>query len=516
MKRPDVVLFMLDQLAARWLESPCDTVVPTPHLDRLRARGVNFTRCIAGNPICMPARATIATGLSARGHGVLTNGYRLDPELPTFMSLLQGSGYRTGVAGKVHFRPHFAGLYPDYTRYGFDIAHVTEDARGGEWLDWVAERHPRHFEAVLATIWPSHIPEYSAYGPRRENLKERIEAIRESFQWATPEYPHNTPRAYTLPFPAEVSQTEWITGHGVDFLRDTPADTPLLLQVSYVQPHGPFCPPASTMDRVAADRIPAPAPVEWVDDPSAPECFATSEGARRAIPDDWRRTRHYYFADLGHLDDQLGHVMDALEQRGRLDDTYFILVADHGELLLDHGFTGKGERHYDAAVRVPLTIAGPGLQRGATVDRFVQHEDLFPTILEMASVEAPAPRTMGPYLRETPEALAGSSLLPLCRGEQPAGWRDAAYVESYNNISTATPRNWARSVRTSDWRYTRYPNGTGEQLFHLAEDPDEQHNLAADPAHAAVRNELRDRLLDLVILQDYPHSHRDLFALGVH
>ena len=58
----------------------------------------------------------------------------------------------------------------------FDVAHVTDDARGGEWLDWVAERHPHHFEAVLATICPSHIPEYSAYGPRRENLKERIEA----------------------------------------------------------------------------------------------------------------------------------------------------------------------------------------------------------------------------------------------------------------------------------------------------------------------------------------------------
>ena len=70
--------------------------------------------------------------------------------------------------------------------------------------------------------------------------------------------------------------------------------------------------------------------------------------------------------------------------------------------------------------------------------------------------------------------------------------------------------------RTAEWRYTRYPGGTGEQLFHLAEDPDAQRNLAGDPAHAAVRNELRDRLLDLVILQDYPHTGRDLFALGVH
>ena len=516
MNRPDVVLFMLDQLSAKWLEKPCIAVVPTPHLDRLRRRGVTFTRCIAGNPICMPARATIATGLSARGHGVLTNGYRLDPALPTFMFLLQGAGYRTGVAGKVHFRPHFAGLYPDYTRYGFDDAHVTEDARGGEWLDWVAEHHPQHYEAVLATIWPTAIPEFAAYGPRRENLMARIESIRARFQWTTPEYPHNHAGAYTLPFPPEVSQTEWITAHGVEFLRDTPADTPLLLQVSYVQPHGPFCPPARTMDRVNPIWIPAPAPVEWRADPSAPACFAAGDGARSAIPDDWRRTRHYYFADLAHLDDQLGIVLRALEHRGRLDDTYFIFVADHGELLLDHGFTGKGERHYDASVRVPLTIAGPGLRRGTTVDRFVQHEDLFPTILEMAGVEPPPPRTMGPYLRETPASLAGRSLLPLCRGEQPAAWRDAAYIESYNNISTATPRNWARTVRTADWRYTRYPDGAGEQLFHLAEDPDEQRNLAADPTCAAVRNKLRDRLLDLVILQDYPHTRRDLYALGVH
>ena len=62
MKQPDIVLFMLDQLSGKWLEAPCDAVVPTPHLDRLRGRGVTFTRCIAGNPICMPARATIAPG----------------------------------------------------------------------------------------------------------------------------------------------------------------------------------------------------------------------------------------------------------------------------------------------------------------------------------------------------------------------------------------------------------------------------------------------------------------------
>jgi hypothetical protein len=90
------------------------------------------------------------------------------------------------------------------------------------------------------------------------------------------------------------------------------------------------------------------------------------------------------------------------------------------------------------------------------------------------------------------------------------------YVESYNNISTATPANWARTVRDREWRYTMYPTGKGEQLFHLSEDPDEQRNLAGDPAFATVRRNMRDRLLEHVILQDYPQSPRDLFAIGVH
>jgi arylsulfatase A-like enzyme len=268
------------------------------------------------------------------------------------------------------------------------------------------------------------------------------------------------------------------------------------------------------MARVDPTLIPAPAPVEWLEDPAAPACFRTSEGVRTSIPEDWRETRRYYFADIVHLDRQLGLVLDALERAGR--EAWVIFVSDHGELLLDHGFSGKGERHYDACVRVPLIISGPGLRRGAVVEDFVQLEDIFPTVLEMAGIEPPAPRVMGPYLKETPRALAGRSLLPLCRGERPADWRRDAYIESYNNITTATPRNWARSVRTGQWRYTMVPEGQGEQLFHLATDPDEQVNLARDAAHASVRRELRDRLLDLVILQDYPQTPRDLFALGVH
>ncbi|MEM7028661.1 MAG: sulfatase-like hydrolase/transferase [Chloroflexota bacterium] len=516
MNSPDIIFFMVDQLAAKWLEAAQSGICPTPNIDRLQAQGTTFSNAVTSNPVCMATRSSMATGLNSRGHGVLENGYQLDPDLPTFMRILKNNGWRTAALGKVHFQPHFAGLHPDYKPYGFDVTHITEDSRGGEWLDWVRDQHPDHFESVLATIWPTKIPDYAAYGPQKENLRDRIERIRQDFQWSTQEHPRNTPGCYTLPFPEEVSQTNWITGHALDFINQASVDQPIYAHISYVQPHSPFCAPADYLQTVDADRIPAPIPAEWLDDPHGPY-----ELKRREIniPEDWQYGRHLYFADLVHLDHQLGQVMTALEQRGRLDNTYLIFLSDHGELLYDHGFTSKEEKHYDGCIRVPLIIAGPRVQAGKICDEVVQLEDICPTVLDMAGLRLPPMPKTGPYLSTPAEAIpqmSGQSLLPLCRGETVSGWRTAAYSESYNRIDADHPGQWARTIRTQQWRYTHYPQGYGEQLFNLDNDPDEQHNLVADTAHQSIRQQLRDQLLDLIILQDYPKTRRNLFALGVH
>lgn len=516
-ERPSIVLFMVDQLSAKWLEGECRKAFPTPHIDRLRERGVSFSQCIVSNPICMAARATIATGLTARGHGVLQNGYELDPALPTFMQLLRQRRWRTGAFGKLHFIPHFRTVYPDYRPYGFDFVSCTEDPRAGEWLDWIDDQYPTLYEAALATIWATGVPDLKSYGKKRADLAARIRDVRAKFQWATDRFPQNTAGYYTLPLPEEVSQTGWITRRAIEFLDKFAPHMPVFAQVSYVQPHSPFCPPESHMDRIDPRYVPAPVEPEWASEGQPPECFGTSEGALRKIPDHWRTYRHYYFADITHLDDQLGKVLGALEQMKRTENTYLVFVSDHGELLMDHGFTGKGERHYDACVRVPLIIAGPGLKAGSRVDALVQLEDLCPTLLDMAGVPYPDPPVLGPYHQGTPRALPGRSLLPLCRGQAaPRDWRDAAYVESYNNIYGSDPTCWARTIRTSEWRYTTYPGGTGEQLFRLREDPNETKNLAFDARFANARARMRDRLLELMILQDYPHTPRSRFALGVH
>jgi len=516
-ERPSIVLFMADQLSAKWLEGESKKCCPTPNIDKLRARGVSFSQCIVSNPICMASRATIATGLSSHGHGVLQNGYELDPAVPTFMQLLRQRRWRTGAFGKLHLISHFHTLYPDYRPYGFDFVSCTEDPRAGEWLDWLEEEYPMVYDAALVTVWATGIPEMKSYGKRRVDLAARVEALRARYQWATDRFPQNSADRYTLPIPENVSQTAWITQRGIEFLDKFAPHMPIFAQISYVQPHSPSCPPEGHMDRIDPRYIPVPVAPEWVAEAHPPDCLATSEGAARKTPDDWRTRRHYYFADITHLDDQLGKAMAALEQMRRTENTYVILTADHGELLMDHGFTGKGERHYDACIRVPLIIAGPGLKAGSTVDAIVQLEDLCPTVLDMAAVPYPEPQVLGPYHKGRPRALPGRSLLGLCRGQAaPRDWRDAAYVESYNNIYGSEPTSWARTIRTAEWRYTMYPAGTGEQLFRLREDPNETKNLAFDPRFANARTRMRDRLLELMILQDYPHPPRSRFALGVH
>lgn len=508
---PNVVFFMVDQLSAKWLEGPCADVVPTPNLDALRRAGVTFRNAFTSNPLCCPARATLATGLTTRGHGVLQNGYELNPGIPTFMRMLQRAGWQTGAFGKVHLRSHYRGVHPDYREYGFDVVRNTEDPRMGEWVDWVRTHHGEHYEAALSCCWAADIPELRSYGPDGEDVSARIKEARRRLKVS--ERPHGN---YTLPMPEEVSQTGWITSEAIDFIRSADASRPIYAHVSYVQPHSPFCPPADCMELVDVDKIPRPVEPEWVEDPRQPACFAASEGVRRQIPADWRSYRQHYFADVAHLDRKLGQVVEALREAGRWDSTYIFFLSDHGELLLDHGFTGKGERHYDASVRVPLVIAGPGLQAGLACEAFVQIEDIMPTVLELAGLGEPTLPVGGIFQRVGPSALPGRSLLDFCRGRTCANWRDSVYIESYNNLRTNSPREWARTIRNRHWRYTYYPCGGGEQLFCLSEDPDETSNLADEPELADVRAKIRDALMEAVILQDHPHSPRSLFQLGVH
>ncbi len=516
-KQNDILFFMVDQLSAKWLEMAIENdICDLPNIKQLMAEGTYFSNAITSNPVCCPTRATIATGLTTRNHGVLENGYDLDPNLPTFMRSLQEAGYRTGAFGKVHFSPHYKTLYPDYKQYGFDVTHITEDVRGGEWMDWVIENHPDYLDDVLATVWPHHMPAFQSYGEKGEDYGARIKKIRDEYDWTTEKYPENSIHAYSQKFPKEVCQTEWITRHALDFIETVDDETPIFAHVSYVQPHSPFNCPEEYLERVDASKIPQPIYAEWQDDPNTPEYFQAKTPIKH---ENEMHQRLVYFADLIHLDEKLGEVISALKAKGRYDSCNVIFISDHGELLGDHGFYGKEERHYDACIRVPIIVRVPGIAGGKVCEQFIQHEDICPTILEMSGCSLPPiPSMLGPYLKIDPARLSesyGKSLISLCKGDE-KDIRPFAYVESYNPIWSIEYIDWARSVRTAEYRYTYYPNESGEQLFNIKEDPNEQHNLAGDAKYAELKYKLKGILLEMIIKQDYPKTRRNLFNLGVH
>lgn len=511
----NIVFFMVDQLSAKWLELAIQKdVCPLPNIKKMMDRGTYFNNAISSNPVCCPTRATIATGRTTRSHGVLENGYKLDPNMQTFMHVLQDNDYTTGAFGKLHFRPHYESLHPDYKPYGFDVTHITEDGRGGEWLDEIIEKHPEHLDDILATIWASKIPEFKEYGKDKLDLQTRIQEIRQNYDWTTEEFPDNVMGANTQKFPKEISQTAWITRHALNFLNETDKDKPIFAHISYVQPHGPYNTPPEYMQYVDESKIPEPIVAEWFGDETAPKYFHSKKPGQQ--------NHHYYrkcyFADLVYLDEQLSKIVDCLKEIGRYENTLMIFLADHGELLGDHGFYSKAERHYDACIRVPFIVAGENMGDGKVHNGFVQHEDICPTVLDFANCSLeplPFKNNEWAFPIEKRSLTYGKSLLPICKGKDETE-RKYAYSESYNNIGSMSYLDWARTIRSKEYRYTYYPDFSGDQLFDLVNDPDETVNLAYDPKFDSVKRELKDNLMEFIIRQDYPKTPRDMFGLGAH
>lgn len=502
-----IVLVMVDQLAAKWLEvARTHDVVDLPNFDALQAEGVTFTRAFTPNPVCSPARASLATGMPTPSHGLTECGYRLDPSVPTFMQGLQSQGWRTGAFGKLHLVPQIEELRPEYRKYGFDVTHITEDSRAGEWTDWVRATYPEYYDAALATVWMTMIEELAEYGPKKEDLRSRILD-------AQKRYPECTQEAYVLPYPAEVSQTAWITDRAIEYL-ESGGERDLFAHVSYVQPHNPFTPPPEYVGRVRGHNIPEPVRAEWLDAPIPyyrQDRYAIASYAQR----DWKRDRHLYFADLAHLDHELGRLRETLVRTGRADDALVVFTSDHGELLHDHGLLGKWERHYDSCIRVPLIATAPGARRGEC-DALVELTDIATTVYDWAGVAHPSVPSRDYKTRTLGQAdlLTGRSILPFLMGSAAADQREHLLVQSNNSHVEATPRSWARTVRTDSYRYSRHLAGGGEQLFDLHTDPDEQHNLAYDKDHEGLRTQLLELLAEVSVTDAFPSSPRQLYQLG--
>ena len=252
---------------------------------------------------------------------------------------------------------------------------------------------------------------------------------------------------------------------------------PWFLYTAFNAPHDPRQSPAEYVAKYPAERVQVPADF-------APEYpYAEAMGSGRGLRDEklapFPRTeqavkvhRGEYFALITHLDAQIGRVLDALEASGQAANTWVFFTADHGLAVGHHGLFGK-QNMYDHSLRVPLLIAGPGV-RPNVVEAPVYLQDVMATSLDLAGVEKPA-------------HVEFQSLLPLVRGEAQQGTADPVYG-AYLELQ--------RAVVADGMKLIAYPKAKVLRLYDLQKDPEERHDLAGDPAQAAVLRRMFTRLLE--------------------
>jgi len=274
----------------------------------------------------------------------------------------------------------------------------------------------------------------------------------------------------TSPVPEEHVGSTWVADRSVEFIRNAD-ERPFFLYSSWIAPHPPFNVPESFMDMYDEDSLPLP--TNW--DRPEEELSVALRTLRHyadfdnASPERLRRIKALYYAQISLIDKGVGRILDALEERGKLDNTLVLFTSDHGEMLGDQRACQKSNP-YDSCTRIPMLLSCPGqTEAGRRCDDLVNLLDLFPTFADAAGIEHPV-------LDELP----GGSLLG-----NPGGGLPTVREETVTELGVERGR--FLSLRRGDLKYSYYFADGFEELYDLQADPTEGHNLLQDAANGEAR-----------------------------
>jgi arylsulfatase A-like enzyme len=457
MGRPNIVLFMPDQLRADALGCFGSPVASTPHIDALAARGVRFDDAWAQHPVCGPSRVSLLTGWYPHVAGHRTLDHLIQEHEPNLFKTLHAGGYHVAIVGDRGdvFAPGVTESSSDFC--GFLDPPVAADSRA-RWTSPYPEDHRLHRAMYFGETGDGDMVDFDEA------------TIRTAERW----------------------------------LREgAPSDQPWVLWVPLIFPHPPFTveEPWFSMH----DRSAMPDPIGAGDAAGKAgfvEAYRDIYGWGDLTPDDFREITATYHGMVSRVDDQLGRVLAAVDEIGATDDTVVGFLSDHGEYLGDFGLVEKWPSAMDPCVlRNPLILAGGGLPAGVVVDRPVELVDLLPTLCELAETE---PR----------HTHFGRSLLPVMSDPSIAhrefacsegGFRvsDQALLESSGWIYEAKGRLqrerpdlvgtvYALRTPTHTYVHRRYER---DEYYDRTSDPAETTNLIGRPADPDHQRELRDLLL---------------------
>lgn len=404
-QNPNILLVMTDQHAARVLGAAGDKAAQTPVLDRLAKQGTRFTNAYCASPLCVPSRTAFLTGLEPHQSGVFTNNDFLPSDIPTIAHSLGKAGYDCHLVGRMHFN-------------GPDQLHGFSDRPIGD----------------VGPGWPgANAPDIGSLTNARGNRGDQVGGSGRG---------ETSYQAYD----SAVTETGVETLGQLAKARDENG-RPFFALVSLFCPHPPYIALPQDYDAVASQVTPPeisrpnhrhPALRQWA--VSGLVDVIDAEAATRA------RTAYYGLVRM--IDRLTGNLVCAVSDR---DDTIIIYVSDHGEALGERGLWWKGT-FYDESAKVPMIMAGPGIEKGAIDDRVTSLLDLSATILDLTGAD--------PLPNQTGRSLAA-----------PGPWENRTTSSYYGGLmNIKTPALRQRMLRRDHLKICVY-DGHAPQLFDLANDP---------------------------------------------
>jgi choline-sulfatase len=410
-------------------------IVQTPNLDGLAARGTRFTNAYTNCPICVPCRASLATGRYVHQIGHWDNAFPYYGAIPAWGHRLQEQGFRVDSIGKLHYRR--AEDNDGFTQK-HDAMYVAEGI--GELISCIRNNPPfRQGRGGILNAGPGE----SAY----------------------------------LRYDARIADqaSEWLKEHATD-------EKPWVLFTSFVNPHPPFTAPQEFYDRYPVADMPLPTQwreEEWPNQPALDYLRRYFGWELGFSADEIRNAVATYYAMCTYVDQQIGQVLTALDQQGLAEQTRILYTTDHGAMMGAKGLWGKFAM-YDEAAAIPLLMAGPGVPQGKVVNTPISLVDCFPTILEAVGAQ--------PGTEDA--ALPGESLWAIAQAPE----RERTIFSEYHAAGT---RNGIYMVCDGRYKYIYYLHEPA-QLFDLVNDPTEQHNLVNSPDHQTLVEEYARRLHAIV------------------
>jgi len=454
---PTNLLFILsDQHRPDFLGCAGHPTVQTPHLDRLAARGTRFSNAYTNCPICVPARASLATGRYVHDIENWDNAFPYDGSIPSWHHRLREQAIEVDSIGKLHFQGQG-------TDHGFH-----------------AEVEPLHVVEGVGDVLGC----IRTTPPRRNGQQRNIDEAGPG---------DSTYLQYDRRNAANACQ--WLQAHA-------DAEQPWMLFVSLVCPHPPFIAPPELYERYAQQPLAMPRQWQQSEWPTHPALARLRHFFHLDEPfteEELQRLHMAYHGTTTFLDQQIGQVLTTLDELGLADETRVIYTSDHGESLGERGHVGKFLM-YEETAGIPFIMAGPDVPTGKVVETPISLVDLYPTILDAVGVKAspfdqpdpeqPTPKQPDPEQAPNARPLPGESLWGLANRSD----EDRTVFSEYHAVGSTSAFYMLRNRR---YKYVHYTHESA-QLFDLLTDPDEQSDLAASAEHQLLCQEMEQELRDLL------------------